>query len=157
LGTELLTIIAAIAGVFIVFIILRLSYLDKQFDDLLPKYKTKQDDADKQLQTEIAKRKPKKESVLNFANQIASYTSIRSDIKELSKGNRTQVILDIIAVASIIAIGVIDLNNNQNQLGDISTALMLIAIIAGVFSGLTFFDKFFRMNHYKNKAMELED
>jgi len=34
---------------------------------------------------------------------------------------------------------------------------MLISIIAGVFSGLTFFDKFFRMNHYKNKAMELED
>ena len=155
MGTELLTIIATVAGVFIVFIIFRLTYIDKQFDDLLPKYKTKQDDADTQLQAEIAKRKPNKESVLNFANQIASYTTIRKTIKSLSKENRAQIVLDIIAVGSIISIGIVDID--KNPLGPYAVLILPIAIIAGFFSGVSFFEKLYRMSGFKNKAMDLED
>jgi len=155
LGSDELTIIAPIAAIFIVFINIRLFYIDKQFDELLPKFKTKHDEADEQLQSEIAKQKPDKGQVLSFANLMASYTSIRNEIKDMSKSNRTQIALDVITVGSVILVGFANLD--QSPLFEYLSVLFVISLAAGFFSGLSFFGKLHAVNFYKNKSIDLDN
>ncbi len=70
MGVEFLAIVASIVAVFIAFIHFRLNYIDKQFDDLLPAFKSRQDVADKGLQAEIAKSSPEKDSVLSQGDHL---------------------------------------------------------------------------------------
>jgi len=155
LGSNELTIIAPIAAIFIVFINIRLFYIDKQFDELLPKFKTKLDEADKQLQSEIAKQKPDKSQVLSFANLMATYTSIRNEIKDMSKSNRTQILLDVMTVGSVILVGFANLD--QSPLFEYLNVLFVISLTAGFFSGLSFFVKLHSVNIYKNKSIDLDN
>ncbi len=95
--------------------------------------------------------------MLSFANQIASYTSIRNTIKELSKMNRRQVALDAAAIVGMITIVIIHTYGYQHQLKDAASVIIVLAMAMMFFSGLTFARNFHRMNHFKNKAMDLED
>lgn len=151
MGQELIPILTPIAGVFVALFPLRLSYIEKNFDKMLQACKAKRTGADEVLQTEIKKKNPLKEDVLSFANQIATFTHIESDIKHWSAGNRRQVFLDIMTIAAIGATGVSNLDHSP--LIQYSQLALLIAIIAGAFSGITFFEHFLHVHRLKSKNL----
>lgn len=146
---EYLPIITPLGGLFIALFPLRLSYIEKQYENILVKIIGKKDISDLELQKEIKKAKPSKETVLTFANEIATFKHMENDIGSSTKNNRLQVVLDLIALVSIILLGISLIDNSP--LSGYSQLLSLIAIMAGFFSLYSFLDKFFDVHKLKNK------
>lgn len=146
---EFLAFITPLAGFFIALFPVRLNYIDKQFDKLLQASKPHKELADKNLQDEIRKKRPDKERVLSMANKIATFNHIEKDIKIWASVNRKQVFLDVIALVVIIALGISTIDSTP--LTNYFQPLAALAIIAGFFSSITFFEHLIQVHRLKNR------
>lgn len=131
---------------------LRLSYIEKQYEHILAKVVDKKTVSDKELQKEIKKAKPDKETVLTFANEIATFKHMENDISESSSSNRSQVTLDFIALGSVILLGITLIDNSS--LSKFWPLASIVLIIAGFFSVFGFIDRFIDIHKLKNKKLE---
>lgn len=146
---EYLAIIIPLGGLFIALFPLRLSYIEKQYEHILIKIIGKKDISDSELQKEIKKTKPDKETVLTFANEIATFKHMENDIGSSTRNNRIQVLLDLIALVSIVLLGISLIDNSA--LSGYWPLLSLVALMAGFFSVFSFMDKFLEVHKLKNK------
>lgn len=145
-------IITPIGGLFVALFPIRLTYIEKQFENVLAKVIEKKGISDSALQKEIKKKIPDKERVLMFANEIATYKHMEKDIATDTKDNRRQVLLDFIALGSVILLGISIIDNSPlYNFWNLSAG---IVFLGGFFSVLTFIEKFLTVHRLKSKKLE---
>jgi len=146
---EYLAIISPIAGLFLAFFPLRLAYMENQYNNFSTGVNKQKILVDKKLKREIKKTKPDKETVLNQANQIATFQHLEKDIKSWSDENRKYVRLDLTSFGIMILLGISSFDDNP--LNQYFQYIVIVAILAGFFSVISFLGHLSNIINLKSK------
>ena len=151
-----LALFAPVVALFGSLVLIRLSYLDGQFDKLLSKFQKSHESIDKKFQQELRKKTPKKDIVLSYATQMIAQGTNCNNIKGYSASNRHNIVFDFVVITSLIGIAVMD-GSNDAQAETTIDILLLVLFGSACMSIMTFMEKYGQFNRLKNKAMSIED
>ena len=136
--------------------LLRLNYIDGQFDKLLLIFQKSLETTDKKFQSELAKTPPEKEMVLSCATQIGAQSTICNNIKKYSSSNRRHIIFDLAAIVAALLVSLMGAPHDPEDEIFIDV-LWLVLGMSALLSVASFVDKFGQFNRLKNKAMSIQD
>lgn len=151
-----LALFAPVVALFGSLILIRLSYLDGQFDKLLSEFQQSHESIDKKFQQELRKRTPKKDVVLSYATQMIAKSTVCNNIKGYSAKNRLHIGFDLAAIMIFIGIFAMD-GSNDIQAEMTIDILQLVLVVSATMSIMTFIEKYGQFHRLKNKAMSIKD
>ena len=136
--------------------LVRLNYIDGQFDKLLSKFQKDLESIDNKFQQELARRPPRKETVLSYATQMGAQSTICDNIKGYSAKNRLHIGFDLAAIIAAIGISIMD-GSNEPDVEMVMDILWVVLSMSGLLSVMAFMEKFGQFHRLKNKAMSIKD
>lgn len=136
--------------------LVRLNYIDGQFDKLLLKFQKSLKSVDEKFQQELARTPPRRDVVLSYATQMGAQSTICDNIKGYSTKNRLYIGFDLAAIITAIGISAME-GSNGIQFETTAGILRAVLVTSVVLSLLTFIEKYSQFHRLKNKAMSIED
>ena len=136
--------------------LVRLNYIDGQFDKLLLKFQKSLKSVDEKFQQELARTPPRRDVVLSYATQMGAQSTICDNIKGYSAKNRLYIGFDLAAIITAIGISAVE-GSNGIQFETTAGILRTVLVTSVVLSLLTFIEKYSQFHRLKNKAMSIKD